>query len=316
MEVYTFFLKGPQMQLQRTEIIVLANQKGGCGKSTASVSLGAGFAHEGYSVCVVDIDPQCNATDTFGVDRDELARTGTYTVADAFLAKRPASEIALGFGERFAEHLTVVPSHRGLASVPHRLDAQLQATIANDGYSELDADDMKNEHRQRLKNSLAFLRSQYDVVLIDTPPDLGFLMTAALIAADWYIIPVFPSGYDLKGLETLTRTVEKVQKRYNPHLQLLGVLLGNFDVRAKLDGDIHQMLTQKFGESFVFQTTINRSVRHREAPVYNRTIFEHAPNEQAAEQYLALTHEVGTRLVQGRQHVERPKAELREVTHG
>ena len=133
------------MRLERTEIIVLANQKGGCGKTTAAVSLGASFAREGYSVCTVDIDPQCNTTDTFGVDRDELARAGLYTVADAYLTKKPATEIELSFGERFEERLTVIPGHRGLGSVPHLLDAQLQATVANDDYSELDADDFKNQ---------------------------------------------------------------------------------------------------------------------------------------------------------------------------
>src|SRR2546421_9757718 len=284
------------MQLRRTEIIVLANQKGGCGKSTAAVSLGAGFARAGYSVWVVDVDPQCNATDTFGISRDELAKSGMYTVADAYLAKKPASEIELGFSDRFESRLTVVPSHRGLGSVSHRLDAHLQATIVNDNYSELDADDMKNEYRQRLKNSLDALRNLHDVVLIDTPPDLGFLMTTALIAADWFIIPVFPSGYDLKGLETLTRTVEKVQNRYNPRLHLLGVLIGNFDARTKLDSDIQRILARDFGEQLVFQTTIHRAVKHREATVYGQTILERAPGEQASEQFLALTREVVDRL--------------------
>src|SRR5262252_2288092 len=255
------------MQLQRTEIIVLANQKGGCGKTTSAVSLAACFAQEGFSVCLVDTDPQCNATDGIGINRDELARVGRYTVADAYLAKKPASEIELGFSDRFESRLTVVPGHRGLGSVSHRLDAQLQATVSNENYSELDADDMKNEYRQRLKNSLDSLRGHRDVVIIDTPPELGFLMTSSLIAADWYIIPVFPSGYDLKGLETLTRTVEKVQARYNPRLRLLGVLVGNYDARPKLDRDVHEMLVREFGEGFVFETAIHRSVKHREATV-------------------------------------------------
>src|SRR5712692_10264484 len=312
------------MQLRRTEIIVLANQKGGCGKSTAAVSLGAGFARAGYSVCVVDVDPQCNATDTFGISRDELSKSGMYTVADAYLAKKPASEIELGFSDRFESRLTVVPSHRGLGSVSHRLDAQLQATLVNDNYSELDADDMKNEYRQRLKNSLDALRNLHDVVLIDTPPDLGFLMTTALIAADWYMIPVFPSGYDLKGLETLTRTVEKVQKRYNPRLRLLGVLLGDFDARTKLDSDVQRILARDFGEQLVFRTTFHRAAKHREATVYGQTILERAPGEQAAEQFLALTREVIARLErveaglspQVQADVSSQAAELTEVTRG
>lgn len=287
------------MRFERTHIITLANQKGGCGKTTATVSLAAALAQAGCSVCVVDADPQCNATDSFGVDRDAIAHEGQYTLADAYLSKRPAREIFYEFEEeRFKSKLSVIPGHRALGSVPHRLDAQLQATIANDGYSDLDADDIKNEHRNRLKQSLDSLRGQIDIIMIDTPPDLGFLMTSALIASDWYIIPVFPSGYDLKGLETLWRTVEKVCERYNPGLGLLGVLLGNFDSRPKLDNDIHQMLTRKFGDEVVFSTTIHRSVKHREASIYGKTIFEHAPDHLASEQYLALAREVLQRLEQ------------------
>src|SRR5262249_56266972 len=98
-----------------------------------------------------------------------------------------------------------------------------------------DAEGLEKEDRRGLKDSLESLRGIHDVVIIDTPPELGFLMTSSLIAADWFIIPVFPSGYDLKGLETLTRTVEKVQKRFNPRLRLLGVLIGNFVARTNLD---------------------------------------------------------------------------------
>lgn len=285
------------MRFGRTVTITLANQKGGCGKTTAAVSIASALADQGHSVCVVDADPQCNATDTFGIDRDRLTHEGLYTLADAYLGKRAAREIEYEFDdERFRNLLTVIPGHRALGTVPHRLDSQLQATIANDDYSDLDADDIKNEHRHRLKQSLESLRGVRDVIIIDTPPDLGFLMTTALIASDFYIIPVFPSGYDLKGLETLWRTVEKVRERYNPQLALLGVLLGNFDARPKLDNDIQKMLTQKFGENVVFGTTIHRSVKHREASVYGKTIFEHASDHPAAEQFRALAQEILRRL--------------------
>ncbi len=296
------------MKLSRTMIVALANQKGGCGKTTTAVSLTAGFAQDGYTACVVDTDPQCNATDSFGVDRDELAKAGRYTVADIYLAKKPASEIAVGFGNRFGGRLTLVPGHRGLVSVSHRLESQLQAAISSEDSSDLDADDLKNEHRQRLKHSLDSLRGVYDLVFVDTPPDLGFLMTTALIAADYFVLPVFPSGYDLKGLETLMRTVEKVQKRFNPKLRLLGVLLGNYDAVAKLDSDIHKMLSRKFGSHLIFQTTINRSVKHREATVYGQTIFEHAQGQQAANQFLMLTREVAARL--GAEQAAEPEAGL------
>lgn len=285
------------MRFSRAATITLANQKGGCGKTTSAVSLAAALAGEGLSVCVVDADPQCNATDTFGIDRDQIAHEGQYTLADAYLSKRPAREIEYEFDEeRFGGLLTVLPGHRALGTVPHRLDSQLQATVANDDYSDLDADDIKNEHRHRLKQSLESLKTTRDVIVIDTPPDLGFLMTSALIASDYYIIPVFPSGYDLKGLETLWRTVEKVRERYNPGLKLLGVLIGSFDSRPKLDNDIQQLLTQKFGSDVVFETLIHRSVKHREASIYGKTIFEHAKDHTAAEQFRALAVETLKRL--------------------
>jgi chromosome partitioning protein len=279
-----------------TKIIALANQKGGCGKTTTAVSLAAGFAHQGYSASIVDLDPQCNATDGFGVDRDELTRAGRFTTADIFMGKKPASEIEIVFPNRFAGTLGLVPGHRGLTSVPQRLESALQAQLANEDSSDLDSDDLKNEHRERLKRSLDSLRGSRQVVFIDTPPDLGFLMTTALIAADYFIIPVFPSGYDLKGLETLLRTIEKVQRRFNPNLQLLGVLLGNYDTTAKLDSDIHNMLCRKFTKQLIFDVKINRSVKHREATVYSRTIFEHAPEQQPAAQFLTLVREVVQRL--------------------
>lgn len=141
-------------------------------------------------------------------------------------------------------------------------------------------------------------------------------MTTALIASDWYIIPVFPSGYDLKGLETLWRTVEKVKERYNPKLRLLGVLLGNFDTRPKLDADIQKMLSQKFGENLVFSTVIHRSVKHREACIYGQTIFEHAPGQQASDQYLALAREALARLEKAQESAEIPQEERKEVNRG
>jgi chromosome partitioning protein len=280
----------------KTTIIALANQKGGCGKTTSSVSIASGLARRGRSVCLVDTDPQCNASDTFGLDRDGLENEGKLSLADCFLAKAPARDVRLNFDERFDGRLSLVLGHRALGAVPHQLEAELRASTVRDDHSELDGDDFKNEHRRRLKNSLASLRGHFDFVIVDTPPELGFLMTSALIASDYFIIPVFPSGYDLKGLERLLQNVAKVQKHYNPHLALLGVVLGNFDARAKLDSDVRAMLITKFGEGTMFHTVINRGVRHREATVYGRTIFEHAEGESAAEQFLALSDEILVRV--------------------
>ncbi len=285
-----FFRRG--MRFAQTQVITLANQKGGCGKTSSTVSLGAAFAELGYSTCILDTDSQCNATETFGITQDELRKKQRYSLADIYLSKRRALDCVYDFGDRFGGRLFIVPGHRGLNTVEARLESEVQTRVANEEASILDIDDLKRDHRLRLKDSVESLRGRFDVVLLDTPPDLGFLMTTALIASDWFIVPVFPSGYDLKGLETLTRTVDKVRERYNPKLRLAGVLVGNYDRSAKLDAEIHEMLKDRFGNQLVFQTTISRSVKHREATVYSQTIFEHAGGTPPADQYLELVREL------------------------
>jgi chromosome partitioning protein len=124
-------------------------------------------------------------------------------------------------------------------------------------------------------------------------------MTSALIAADWYIVPAFPSGYDLKDLETLTRTIDKVRKQYNPKLTLAGVLLGNYDRTTLLDRQVHVRLQERFTPSLVFSTTIGRSVRYRETTMQRVTIFEHPEGKEAAANYTALVKEMINRGAKG-----------------
>ena len=295
------------MKLHRTQIITLANQKGGCGKSTTAISLAAALVAAGYSACLVDTDPQCNTTDHLGLDREAHAAAGGLSLADAYLAGAPATDIevfvppalaegeAVAFGERGIRP-SLVPGNRGLGTVEKRLEAEMHAQLAGGGGSPLDADELRDEHRQRLAKSLDALRGRHDFVVIDTPPELGFLMTTSLIAADWLLIPTFPSGYDMKGLVDLARTAEKVRGRFNPKLELLGVLLGNFNPVAKLDRDLYERLRETYGEGVMFQSTVNASVRHREATVYNRTIFEHAPKQPASKQFADVAGELVARI--------------------
>jgi chromosome partitioning protein len=280
------------VRFPKTQVIALVNQKGGCGKTTSAVAITSGFAALGYSACLVDTDPQCNATESFGVRSEVLVDEGKFTLADAYLKKRLGTDIELDFGERFEGRLTLLPGNRGLSSIPLKLENELQIAIADGEKTTLDADEMRNEQRDRLRKSLDSLRGKRDVVVIDTPPSLDFLMVSTLVAADWFIIPVFPSGYDLKGLELLMRTVSKVRERYNPGLKLAGVLLGNYDRTATLDRQIHDMLRKKFGENVVFNTTIGRSVRMREATVQGQTIFELADGQAQSQQFIALIQEM------------------------
>lgn len=280
------------MRFPKTQVIALVNQKGGCGKTTSAVAIASAFAHLGYSACLADTDPQCNATESFGVRAESLVEQGKYTLADSYLKKRAATDIELDFGDRFNGRLTLLPGNRGLSSVPLKLESELQIAIADGEKTTLDADEMRSEQRLRLRRSLDALRGKRDVVVIDTPPSLDFLMVSTLVAADWFIIPVFPSGYDLKGLELLMRTVAKVRERYNPGLRLAGVLLGNYDRTAILDRDIHQMLKKRFGEEVVFNNTIGRSVRMRDATVRGMTIFELPEAQAQSQQFVTLINEM------------------------
>ncbi|MBI1213741.1 MAG: AAA family ATPase [Alphaproteobacteria bacterium] len=287
------------MRFRETQVIVFANQKGGCGKTSSTISTAAAFAALGYSACVVDTDPQCNSTDNLGIDPDETLRQGRYTLADAYLNKVPASRIAIEPEGRFEGRIAVVPGHRALSSVSARLENEVLSFLTDENNSDLDGEDLRREHRMRLKKSIDSLRGHYDVVLIDTPPNLDFLMTSALIAADWYVVPAFPSGYDLKGLEVLTRTIDKVRKQYNPKLNLAGVLLGNYDRTTSLDRQVHDLLKQRFTPALVFSTTIARSVRYREATMARITIFEHPEGKEQAAQYTQLVKEMINRGAKG-----------------
>jgi chromosome partitioning protein len=280
------------MRFPKTQIITFANQKGGCGKTTSTVSVATAFAKLGYAAAIVDCDPQCNTSENLGLSVDKREQERLFSLSDAFINKRPADKIAHIFEGRYPGKLAVVPGSRGLGAVEKRLEAQLQARIAEPDSSLLEADEIREEHRLRLKSSLDSLKGVYDVVIIDTGPSLDFLMTSALIAADWFIIPVFPSGHDLAGLQHLMRTVSKVREKYNPSLHLAGVLLGNFDKSTALDREIYELLKSKFGPNVVFETVITRTVKHREATVNHHTIFDHENSEDAANQYIALVKEM------------------------
>lgn len=300
------------MRFKQTQIIALANQKGGCGKTTSSIAIAAAFNQLGYSVAIVDIDPQCNATESFGISPTNLYNEGKLSILDGYIKKRAAIDIQVGFEpERFNDRLFVVPGHKSLGEVGGYLDTEALQQIKFER-AEIDIDDLKDEHRGRLKKSLDSLRGVHDVVIIDTPPNLGYLMTSALIASDWFIIPVFPSQYDLAGLEELTVTIGKVRKKYNPTLKLAGVLLGNYDKSTKLDSQIYKLLCQKFGDEAVFQTTISRGVRMRELTFSKQTVFEFEGAKQQADQFLALVAEMINRAVKGPE-TSKPMPEIEKV---
>jgi chromosome partitioning protein len=286
------------MRLNRTHVIVMANQKGGCGKTTTSINLGAGIARKGFQVCVVDNDDQCNASEGLGVSTDSHPEKGLFTTVDAYMKKRPLPDIAVPFepGEGLDRAgLSLSPAHRGLSAVEDGLNARLQQQAAEGGLGILELDELRSQTRSHLRQSLEHGRGRYDVIIIDPPPSLGFLMVSALVAADWYMIPVFPSTYDVRGLERLSRTTRQVRSIYKRDLSLLGVVLGNTNRAARFDQDIYERLESAFPDK-VFQARVASSVRHKEAAAHGTTIFEHSPGHQGGEQFAALADEVITRL--------------------
>jgi len=277
-----------------TTTIVTCNQKGGCGKTTSVISLATALADKGYQTTVVDCDPQTNATQAFGVEAEDLA-ADQYTIVDAYLNKRPADLIEMHFPDRFGGRIHLVPGSRGISTVQFRFDAQINERLATQEITQIDADNLKDEQRKRLKSSIESLRGKRDFVLIDTGPELGLVMTTSMIAADYYMIPMIPSGFDLKGLKLLLKAVGQIKERYQPELSMLGLLLTKIK-RSNLDAEIREHLTSIFTEDEMFSLGISDSVRHREATLYGKSIHEHAPGEPASQQYIALADEILTRL--------------------
>lgn len=288
------------MKFPRTQAIALANQKGGCGKTSSAVNLSAGLALEGYRTCLVDLDSQCNASMTFGVDPEEYRRSKKPTVLDAFINKKPANQIAMPVagdkGEaRFDGNLSIVPGHPALSALHQQLEASLRMEALTQQLSPEEEDDHRRDHRERLGRSLDSLQADFDFIIVDTPPELGFLLSSALRCCSWFIIPVFPSEYDLNGLQRLIASAKKIRERNNPTLRLLSVLVGNYDRSTLLDQQIYDRLSAKFG-GHMSKVRVPRGVKMRESTSHHMTIFEHAPSSDQAEQFRIFSREVVERI--------------------
>ena len=279
-----------------TKIIAVSNQKGGCGKTTTTISLASALAMRGYTCTVVDCDPQTNASQGLGVEPEEDLTDDQYTVIDAYLGKKPGDQIEISIPGSQEGRLFLMPGSRGISTVQFQYDADVNKEIASGEITHIDADNLKDEQRRRLATSLKPLRGKRDFIFIDTGPELGFVMMTALIAADCYIIPMVPSGYDIKGLKKLVKTASQIRQKYQPALTLLGVLLTKIQKGTKLDVEIRDLLLNVFDDGTLFDIEITTSVRHREASLHGIPIHDHAPDEPASTQYLSLADEVLERL--------------------
>jgi chromosome partitioning protein len=244
----------------------LVNQKGGVGKTTTAINLGAYLAQFGQRVLIVDIDPQANATSSLGVDK-RAVKGGTYEV---LMGGIPASDLVL---QNPRLKLAILPSSPSLAGA----EVELVNELARES---------------KLKQALAPLLDRYDYILIDCPPSLGLLTINGLMSAkDGVLIPVQCEYLALEGLGELTHTLQRVRSALFPSLKVRGVILTMYDGRTHLSQDVVAEVHKYFPEK-VFETIIPRSIRLAEAPSYGLPVSTYAPGSIAARSYDALAREL------------------------
>ena len=242
----------------------LANQKGGVGKTTTAISLGAFLAAKGQRVLLVDADPQANATSGLGFDKWQLE----HSIYDVLSGACAAGEAVLPTSRR---DLDILPASPHLAAA----EVELADTADREGV---------------LRRALEPLAGSYGCMLLDCPPSLGLLTINALSAATDVIVPVQCEYLALEGLSLLLNTVERVRDSLNPGLRVFGIVMTMFDPRTNLSEQVVQEVRQHYPEA-VFQTVIPRNVRLSEAPSYGLSILDYDAASRGASSYDALANE-------------------------
>ena len=243
-------------------VIALANQKGGVAKTTTTLNLGVAFKERGLRVLVVDLDPQGNLTMSQGFNPDAVERS----MFDVLVHRRPIHEVI-----QEAE-VDVAVSSLDLAGAELALSSMIGRERA-------------------LEKALLGVKSDYDYILIDTPPSLGVLTVNALVAADRVIVPVQCEYLSLRGLVQLENTLTMIRENLNPNVEIEGILATMFDGRTLHAREAIEILEENFG-SLVFNTRIRKTIRYAEAPVKGSSILRYDPGGPAAAAYRELATEV------------------------
>jgi len=249
-------------------ILAVANQKGGVGKTTTAINVGASLAVAGQRVLLVDIDPQCNLTSGVGLKGQRTEKGNIY---DALLddhIENPADFVL----PTSITGLFAIPSDRNLAGA----EVELVPALARES---------------RLRRIIHPLRAQYDYILIDCPPSLGLLTLNALVACDAVLIPLHCEYFALEGLADLVGTLKRVRSALNPSLEIDGVVLTMYDDRTNLGQQVSRDVREFFKEK-VFHTVIPRNIRLGEAPSHGMPVILYDVKSRGAEAYLALAREM------------------------
>jgi len=254
---------------RQTKVIAVANQKGGVGKTTTTINLAAALAEQEFSVLIIDLDPQGNASTGVGVDSE----TRDLTAYDLMLEDAPLLDVVKATE---IDNLMIVPATVDLSS------------------ADIDLVDTKNR-THLLKNSLDDgARDSWDFILIDCPPSLNLLTVNAMVAADSVLIPLQSEFFALEGLSQLMLTIREVRQTANPNLRIEGVVLTMYDKRNNLSQQVEQDARENLG-TMVFNTRIPRNVRVSEAPSYAMPVISYDSGSLGAMAYRHLAREMLSR---------------------
>ena len=247
------------------KIISIVNQKGGVGKTTTAINLGAYLAHLDKHILLVDIDPQANATSGVGIDHRSLPH-GIY---EAIIGQKPI-----------------------YAVIKHTLQDKFKIAPATISLAGASIELVNLENREYILNkALQEIKDEYDYIIVDGPPSLGLLTVNSLVAADEVLIPIQSEYYALEGLGQLLETISLVQSNLKPKLGIMGVVITMFDKRNRLSSSVMHEL-YKYFPNRVFRSVIPRSVRLAEAPSFGRSILHYDPKSKGGKAYERLAREI------------------------
>jgi chromosome partitioning protein len=252
-----------------SKILAFANQKGGVGKSTSAINIAAAFSLMNKKVLLVDCDPQGNTTSGVGINKKNI-RASAY---DVLISRADPSSAVIPTG---FDNLFIIPSNINLAG------------------AEFELVDAENREK-RLKKAIDAVKDRFDIVIIDCPPSLGLLTVNALVCADGIIVPMLCEYFSLEGLTQLLMTVKEIKRRYNPSLELTGILITMYNGRLNLSQEVAAELKKYYADRLI-PTIIPRSVKISEAPGFGEPIQYYDKHGKGTEAYNAAAKDILKRL--------------------